>query len=293
MRRFKTYLDEAKKKKKPRDPAHFAWSYGDLIPLHHQNESVIQRQKPEEIDYNNLPEHYDDAYKHNLGHIFPTILDADHHRMFEEHVKRTSNENLVHYDHGMKYKQDSMEFINRHLRDTSNHKDGMIHLPTSGGEDSIHNKFYNNHVMEKMTNLVTPKGFTVYRGFRLGKGVTTIMKKGDMFHDHGFTGTSLDPNQTHMFADNDHHGRKITAAIHVTPGMKGHYLDVDEMRSDYPEEKEYLLHRGTQFKVLGHSIATSMIGNIGLEHHIIHMQTVHQHPLPVAKDERRSVGFGD
>jgi hypothetical protein len=113
-------------------------------------------------------------------------------------------------------------------------------------------------------------------------------------HDRGFTGTSISLEQAMIFGfdapmkygvDNSKpgvaeiggHRRYVTpiAEINVKPGTKGHYLDTSEREYHQGhEEHEFLLHRGTAFRVTGHSFNPDT--NVHLVHMDIHSQEDHR-----------------
>ena len=110
----------------------------------------------------------------------------------------------------------------------------------------------NNHIenMGQVTRQPTKNSFITYRGS------TNIdhsgLKKGDIIHDKGFTSTSLEPNTANMFAHAHHEGNADNPhlfRIHNLIGTKGHYISAHDEDLENTDEKEFVLHRGTKFKV--------------------------------------------
>ena len=84
--------------------------------------------------------------------------------------------------------------------------------------------------------------------------------------------------------DPNHKNSKLSVfSIHVPKGTKGHYID--HRKSQFSLEREFLLHRGTTFKVTHHSVDD--------KHHYIHVKVVKQdnHYKPKQKklDEGKTI----
>lgn len=119
--------------------------------------------------------------------------------------------------------------------------------------------------LKEVTAHKTPEDHVVYRGFsRYGRKAKSVdltkLKRGQILRDKGFTSTSLDPHTATEFAHEDNHGYHM-AKIHVPKGSKGHYVG--------GVEKELVLHPGTKFKVLGHSVEHNSWGD---QYHFVHMK---------------------
>ncbi len=135
-----------------------------------------------------------------------------------------------------KYKMNSHDSFNGVLRGTLNAKEhkkkyGYYHTPT----ELKH--------MDHVTSHPLHEPMTVYRGFRKDDN-HDISKHppGHEFTDHGYASTSLNPHTAHSFGH--------VTKIHLPAGTKGHHLP-DENKT-YNGEDEYLLKRGTKFRVLKH-----------------------------------------
>lgn len=152
--------------------------------------------------------------------------------------------------------------------------------------------------MKAVTSHKTVHPLTVYRGFDHHVPIHKA-EIGDIIHDKGFTGTSLDKSVAHAFSKHEHKEHaaanprrlkyahntapfgssgitdtpKVVAKIHMPAGTKGHHLDIDHGHyHGLQEEREFVLHPGTKFKVTGHS---KHIDERGFRYHFIHMN-VHQ-----------------
>lgn len=134
--------------------------------------------------------------------------------------------------------------------------------------------------LDRVTSYNTRVSSHYYRGIDRLSGIH-LKKPGEEFIDHGYTGTSRSPDVAIDFSGEHHggplHGYRILARIHVPPGTKGHYL---EQNKDFAEdfgEKEFLLHRGTRFRVTGHSVMDHPHSRV----HIMHMTVAGQHPKKI------------
>lgn len=176
------------------------------------------------------------------------------------------------------YKSWSPDF-NHHLRGTGSHESNY-----SNGHPLLDE-------MKQVTSNKTIHPVTVYRGF---DHTVPIHKAqvGDVIHDKGFTGTSLDKSVAHSFSKHvlsAHHDDgekipyphagawgekgnrtpKVVAKIHLPPGTKGFHLDIDHGKYyGLESEREFVLHPGTKFHVTGHSKHTDAKG---FKYHFIHM----------------------
>ena len=102
----------------------------------------------------------------------------------------------------------------------------------------------------------------LYRGFGLGKG-TSMLKEGHLTSDKAFISTSADYQKVEEFA-----AARVVMVIRASPGDRA--LDVSKM-ADVPEEKEFLLPRGTKFMIDGIKETKSGLTRISV--HIVSQPT--------------------
>lgn len=170
----------------------------------------------------------------------------------KEHQKKLEKEN-----NKLKFKQDD----NAHLKDGEK-KDWHSHDDDDHDEDDDdhhqdHDIQQHIHNLDHVTSNKTTEGHTVYRGGHPGD--RTKFPIGHEFTDHGYSSTSFRKSVASGFAKNHktHNGvhKEHIHVLHLKPGTKGHYFDVHGEDSDHSnhEEKEFVLHRGTRFKVTHHS----------------------------------------
>lgn len=253
---------------KPDRSGHLSWKASDVEFL--RKNKPIKEEKPVThgtLDYEHAPveEHKDHS------------IDGEHHEYQQAHrdtFTKPMDSAAYHY-------KDSSA-INKHLRTgasiPASHKD---RLP----------------MLDKVVDHPTSEDMHVYRGFAGNHIDFSKLKVGDVIHDKGFTGTSLKHHIAHGFSDqssmhHDHLGNKIAvrkvAKIHVPKGMKGHYIDMQQMAhhevsQPYPAhtEDEFLLKRGGHYQITGHSKMTAT----GKDHanrpyekhyHMIHMKLIKQ-----------------
>lgn len=114
--------------------------------------------------------------------------------------------------------------------------------------------------------LIGYRGYGFY-GSQNRLNLDKFSRKGSVIHDRGYTGTSLSWRHALGFSDKTPKGMRRIAEIHMPIGTKGFYI---EPYNDHGE-KEFLLHRGTKFRVIGHSIRSE---NDHTPVHVVHM-TVH------------------
>lgn len=117
------------------------------------------------------------------------------------------------------------------------------------------------HHLDNVTNHRTVEHHVVFRGGIPGD--KTRYPIGHEYTDHGYSSTSFLRKKAINFAKTHNVGMggssyKYKAhihVIHVPKGSRGHYLDVqgENGKHAYSSEKEFLLHRGTRFKVSHHS----------------------------------------
>lgn len=278
MTRYKKLFEAKKKGRKE----HLTWGDNDLTKVSDIKEAEAAKdfRQPE-------PE---------LGQSFETAPHMEHHvesghemsPSEEHHWKKHALSLEEKMGHGrytsvyFGYKGSSSGYVNDQLRNADNHDEqGNIHVRSDHFE-SLDTKTHVDDV-DHLTSAHTIHPMHVYRGFRSGIGFHKDAKPGDIYQDHGFTGTSLKShiaiNFSGMSATKEHGDVRHVAKIYVPPGTKGHYIDVDG-RSSYSSEKEFLLHRGTHFKVLGHSIHKDTVSN-SEKIHVLHLEVIGQHPKNV------------
>ena len=203
------------------------------------------------------------------------------------------------------YKSNSYDAINKRLRKSK----GDVHLP--GDKDSWSASDHHNtihHLDKTLNGHKTTEDHHVYRSFGGSLNVGDL-KKGATIHDHAYVSASHSHEVASEFAGDrstihhhddqgTHHFHHFVAKIHVPKGTKAHHLDNAEARKHYAHsnghEDEMLIHRGTTFKVTGHSVhskePTSWKDWNGKEnkeqhhYHLVHMkvhkQEDHQHEVP-------------
>lgn len=100
------------------------------------------------------------------------------------------------------------------------------------------------NTLDELTHTSTvQKEFSVYRGFKSFRNLSV----GEEFADAGFVSTSANPFVAETFAQ----GREdILAEIRVGKGARGFYMASHPVWGQGDREAEFLLPRGTRFKVL-------------------------------------------
>lgn len=301
---FKDYLNKKTKRKDhmswgdndlqkvtgPRD-THFVWGEGDIVLLKDRRPvkppikegvaepitSFKKKEYPKDNDGLDMGTSNRYAPRNKILHVHAMSAEemGQHAKNWHEHLSNTDHNERGYY--GV-YKGDSEELINRHLRNSAAHTDSLINLMD-------HKIPILNH-MHKMTSFKTQHDATVYRGFEDGYGFHTDAKPGQIYQDHGFTNTTHKPYIAHKFAGttSDENGNtlKTVAKIHVPKGSMGHFIDIAP--NAYSHESEFVLHRGTKFKVLGHSRHYGPENNLGMEphrYHFVHLQVIGHDPKPV------------
>jgi hypothetical protein len=214
MLNFKQFLIESKKSRKE----HFCWNDGDLI--------IAKGSLNEEGSYEN-PTHTEnyDASEETEAHL---------NKSAKKHAKSFGKE---HHDAIKEYKAYSLGLNGYHRN--------RIYEPKNDYREE-----QTKH-MDHVTSGKTSHDMHVFRSFGADFPIHHF-KTGDELHDKGYTGTSLNHKTTlSMSQSKTHDGHPIIAKIHVPKGSKGHYIDHHGYA--FSHEKEFLLHRGTTFKVHGHS----------------------------------------
>ncbi len=206
-------------------------------------------------------EHHSSNLKEEAPQNFNLHIHDDHDpavSQFKKHGESLSKETLGHV---RKYKINS-DVVNKALRN-----DRVLSKIHHVG--SLASKPMVDH-LDKATDNKLTHPLTVYRGGqgKNGPGSKTMKKVGHEFTDHGFTSTTLDHTVAHDFS-----GTKHIFAIHLKPGDKAHHVDMHENSNNH--EHEVLLHRGTRFRVTGHTKH-----NDGTSH-VTHLEVVHQQPREV------------
>ena len=200
-----------------------------------------------------------DEVKHSLNHA-------------DEHFGKIHKDLPAHHKNSIsEYKEDSRVF-NKHLRPNR----GLGYIKTD------QDKYIHGHVkhLDHVTSHRTSHDMKVYRGINIGKHESDYknLTPGDTVKDHGYTGASFHKHVASEFSS-DHVGEdsegktrisRPVVCIHVPKGSKGHFLDNHNASHSHKREHEFLLHRGTTFKVLGHRYDHSS------KNHYIDMVVHHQ-----------------
>lgn len=188
------------------------------------------------------------------------------------------------------YKGSSSPY-NRALRHGRSVEGGGRVLEIQGGRGGDYrdhkSRMANIEGLDSLTSRRIPRDLTLYKGVDADAKFHEL-KPGKHFIDHGYTGASLDPRVALGFSGGYSYGHgnpenlerhSPIARIHVPAGLKGHYLDVTDDHGN-SEEKEFLLHRGTLFRVNGHYTSRVM----GFEQqpvHIIDVTAIDHHPRKI------------
>ncbi|AMQ65932.1 hypothetical protein AAY80_239 [Stenotrophomonas phage vB_SmaS-DLP_6] len=209
------------------------------------------------------------------------------------------------------YKGNSYDGINKRLRRTKgavSEKEDKESWSASDHHNTIH------HLDKALNNSKTTEDHHVFRSFGGSLNVGEL-KKGALIHDHAYVSASHNHGVAHEFAgdrstihhkgeDGTSHFHHFVAKIHLPKGTKAHHLDNAEAKKswDHPNshEDEVLIHRGTTFKVTGHSVHSkaptswhdTWSGKDNKEqhhYHLVHMtvhkQEDHQHEVPKGMEE--------
>lgn len=136
----------------------------------------------------------------------------------------------------------------------------------------------------------------VYRSFG-GKLHVDKLAVGAKIKEKGYTSTSHHYDVTHSFRSNNggasgssktvishkvdgkQHHHTFTAKIHLPKGTKAHNLENKASKEHHEGEKEVLVHRGTTFRVTGHTVHSTPhpdYNDAVQHHHIVHMTVHHQ-----------------
>lgn len=242
-----------------------------------------------------------DVDAHSVEPISQEELDhhAEHRASYDDQMKRS---------HAF-YKMSSYHF-NDSLRNQDNHSpEGHIRVKDyrsfsnrrSVGlvDEKRGHKIDHYDALDRITGKPTKTDMHVYRGF--SDFPVHEMKPGTEFTDHGYTGTSRNVRTATSFSHLTSGSKPMEhiARIHVPAGTKAHYLDHPTAEqpsgSMHSRENEILLHRGTRFRVMGHSeidreTARNFVGghsDLALPMRIVHLKVVGQDPKPLKRAEER------
>lgn len=177
--------------------------------------------------------------------------DIQPHHTHEEVTKAFANHaSSLTYQHHTAvsgYKSSSYE-INDDLRNSKGRTPGK------------HRKYFQQR-LDHVTSGTTTQHMTVYRGIHDREFHNKPV--GTKFTDHGYTGTSLNPSTARNFSE-DYPGEGLFR-IHVPQGSKAHYFDIHDNR--YQHEREMVIHRGTKYKIMKHSVDER--GNRVIDLHVV------------------------
>mgnify|MGYP001362381856 FL=1 len=127
--------------------------------------------------------------------------------------------------------------------------------------------------LDKVTSHVMQKPLTVYRGFDEAiQAKMRSLKPGHTFVDRAFVSTSHDPAIAHRFSEWS--GSETIAKIYVPEGSRGYHLDRHDFGHQKKEESEFLLARGTKFRVVKHSKGIVRRGGEDHRVHVVHLEVV-------------------
>lgn len=274
MDKFKDFADKKKKEEeaeKRRQSGHLGWKISD-VEFHDDDKkpineyhgglthpySDIEKKKAGKAaaDAAKKPYHSDHPDQLNLkfkGEKNLGTHDRPHKitsaSVIEEHSHSDTEDHFEH--HNININSKHIKAIHDYKRDSSEINET---LRNSKGKRTPDYKKELDHV----TSHTTTKPMTVYRGIHDSEFHSK--KVGTTFTDHGYTGTSIKPHVARGFAhdakyDEEHYDKTKTQGsifrIHMPAGTKAHYLDMHN--GPCASEHEVLLHRGTKFKIKGHS----------------------------------------
>ncbi len=240
--------------KKQERKDHLSWNNNKDIE-HHPEE---KNDRKDHLSWNNTND-LDTTKKKLKEDLDHPSLSKEQIDSFHEHRKSFNNQ---HAHYLGRYKDQSSVFNQAHRLKSKVKKERF--------------KDMTKH-MDHITSQKIKHPMEVHRGFGSDFDVTKL-KTGSHFTDHGYTGTSLSKHIASGFADGSYDPEtkkysKHLAHIHVPAGAKGHYLDLENHPHSNKSflgkesEHEFLLHRGTKFKVGHHE--KDKEGN-----HIVHLHVV-------------------
>jgi hypothetical protein len=256
--------DDIEKVIEPDRSAHLRWDEGDLESVPEEKKSHLTEAAGDTMS------HPKEAGKELIAHQRISPVANQHYAKLHKSWQADRWSESLEHEHIHRYKEESSK-LNNALRKSKGKK-----------------KPKGVHYLDKVTSGKTPEDHHVYRSFG-GKIPSHMTHKGALIKDHGYAGTSTDYDIAssfvtkrnlihHMDANNVSHTHKYIAKIHVPKGTKAHYLDNSAASHDAVAERELLLHRGTTFKVTGHSrhIESKPSRGEKIHHHIIHMKVYKQ-----------------
>ena len=218
----------------------------------------------------------------------------DHQMSEEELDNQRTHRNKFAYAHEPhnEYKDNSKKLFNEPLRDGYSKYTKKIHVPDTIADSDLRRNQYNfedfkENVkgMDYNTSLKTKEPMTLYRGSTNKSFPVFHMEPGTEFTDHGYHSGSLEKGIAHGWgAVNPALGEgnyKTVAKINIPAGTQGHLLDLPDHESHINEEGEFVLHRGTTFRVTHHTVHTDAEGR---NYHITHMDVIGQHAAPIYND---------
>ena len=264
MINFKSFLTEAKKKKTRKD--RFTWKEGDVtvtkakgLKEAEEHHGTWENPRTDHVTHRDEDKPHWNDYKHQTNNHEKYRKETEEHLSSEaeKHAKTFSDE---HHAARKYYKADSGEINMAHR-----------HIPQEHLAEHIKEKTKN---LDHITSQKTSKDMHVYRGFS-GHEIHKL-QHGDTVHDKAYVSTSVShATARQLFAsahptkyDTTTH-KHVLAKIHVPAGTKGYHIDHHEDHEN-AGESEFLLHRGTHFKVTGHS------HDPATHTHYVHMTVHHQ-----------------
>lgn len=200
------------------------------------------------------------TYHHPIEQTnFPDITSYDHEtdptsllQSAREHAKKLGVSGSTILSH---YKEDSGIF-NNYLR-------GYPHAWTPSQSDIKNLDFATSHRITKP--------LIGYRAYQDPRFFDYKLKRGQIIHDKGYIGTSLNPFVAMKKSNVLDYEHKIPhiVQIHMPVNTKGFYI---EPYNNQYNESEFLLHRGTKLRVIGHSIKKN---NTSYSRYYPHIHVVH------------------
>ena len=262
---FKEFLKENRKQSRK---DRFVWNKND-VTITHAEEPVLKKTevkgsradrftwKKDDYDVYRDKDHLEEktkvpieTYEHDTKH-------KDQERINKEYSDHSKNLEDKHIDSIGRYKDQLYTDLNHKLRQGK-----RTEQPSYSDEDIERHKKNLDHVTG---NHKTTEDMHVYR---IMHGIPIEHKrKGSILHDKAYVSTTINHKLYTNYKAPEN--PRIMAKIHVPKGTKGYYLDNDFHEHIYKMEKEFLLHRGTHFKVTGKSYDPKS------NTHYVHM-TVHK-----------------
>jgi hypothetical protein len=223
--------------------------------------------------------------------------DLEHHNVLDE--KTTTQKGFTpkyHHSeesvgqfakHGSSLDSTTKSYINRYKIDSYPLNSRLRKNAAIAKRDSLgasHSAPMVEH-LDKATSFKMKKPLTVYRGTTGKHSAEKFKTIGHEFTDHGYTSASTNHHIAREFTEgggNDDH----LFAIHLKPGDKAHHFDYHV--TAHNRENEVVLHRGTRFRITGHTIhewddpkhgSGDSLGHSKTK--ITHLEVVHQKPRAV------------